>query len=243
MEALIRPARLDTVRMRLSDPPSGAALSDAKPSEAQALRAALRAEIEQALRDEFTAQAEARYDSELERARVEGAAAGLAEAKAAAWSEFQKTLATVEADASSALSAMMVAHQAVLARLEASVGEVTFAAVCRLVGIKASAPELVFSLVEQTCAQLRAESVASARMHPRDIEALRQMLQAPALQDNELRLQSLSLTLIADESLALGGCVVEAASGRYDGGLESQLRRLHEVLVGQAGTITPVAGG
>jgi len=104
-------------------------------------------------------------------------------------------------------------------------GEVAFAAVCHLVGRQAATRPFVLGLVEQICRQLRTDVRAMARMHPCDIDTLRELLQ-----DGELRVHSLGLEVVPDESLELGGCVIEAASGRYDGALEGQLRRLHAVL-------------
>jgi flagellar assembly protein FliH len=96
--------------------------------------------------------------------------------------------------------------------------------VCHFVGRHLAAEEFVLGLVGQTCAQLRAET-ATARLHPRDAALLGELLEGDVL-----RIQSIGLKLVPDESLALGGCVVEAASGTFDGGLENQLRRLHAAL-------------
>ena len=104
---------------------------------------------------------------------------------------------------------------------------------CRLAGEQSAARGFVRGLVEQTCAGLRADSSATARMHPRDIRTLGDLLGGPL--GDVYRVHSIGLELRPDESLALGGVVLEAASGRYDGGLETQLRRLHAVLTDQKG--------
>jgi flagellar biosynthesis/type III secretory pathway protein FliH len=65
-------------------------------------------------------------------------------------------------------------------------------------------------------------------MHPRDLALIRELMR-----DDELRLRTLQVQLVADESLQFGGCIVEAPSGDYDGGLENQLRRLHAILTAQ----------
>ena len=221
MEALIRSAQLAAVRTRLSETRIG------DPSRSQSSR--LREEIEQAVRAEFASQMQSLYTSERSRAHADGYAEGLAQARAEATGELERLREQLSARLDSALQAMEQAHQRALAKLETSVGEVAFAAVCRLVGSKAASREFVLGLVEHACTQLRTDAVATARLHPRDIDTLRELLQG-----DQIRINALGLRLLADESLQLGGCVIEAASGQYDGGLEAQLCRLHAVLT--AGT-------
>ena len=185
----------------------------------------LRSEIERQVRAELQRGLDELRDSERARARTEGLAAGLEEGSAAAASELARTCEDLATRANRVLSALEQAHRGVLSKLESGAGEVAFAAVCQLVGRQAATRPFVLGLVEQICRQLRTDSIAMARMHPRDIDTLRELLQ-----DGELRIHSLGLEVVPDESLELGGCVVEAASGRYDGALEGQLRRLHAVL-------------
>jgi flagellar assembly protein FliH len=109
--------------------------------------------------------------------------------------------------------------------LELAVGEVSFASICRVVGERAVTREFVEGLVEQVCVELKAESYATARLHPRDIETLRELFDGEAL-----RVAALRLEIVPDESLELGGCVIETAAGAFDAKLENQLRRLHELL-------------
>lgn len=66
------------------------------------------------------------------------------------------------------------------------------------------------------------------RLHPRDLDLL-------AGQAGTLSLAGgVSLTLVADDALALGGCSVETESGQFDGSLATQLQRLHELLAHSA---------
>lgn len=234
MDALIRQARLAPGRTRLSE--TRADRVGAAAQSPQARPDAMREELEKQVRSELAAQMQKLYDSERTRARDEGRAAAVAEAKAAAAEELAEARRLIEAHADSAIAAMETAHQTALSRLEANVGEVAFAAVCRLLGRGAPSREHVLGLVEQTCAALRADVIATARLHPRDIGTLQQLLQ-----DQELRVHSIGLKLIPDESLELGGCVIEAKSGQYDGGLEGQLTRLYAVLVGNSPAPVPGA--
>jgi flagellar assembly protein FliH len=234
MDALIRHAQLASIRTRLSAAHAGridAALEEGALHSPQATPHALRDEIERQVRSELTEQMQRLYESERTRACEAGLAAAVAEAKAAAAEELTNSRRELEARVDSALAAMAVAHRSALAQLASSVGEVAFAAVCKLLGRQAPSREFVLSLMEQTCAELRADVTATARLHPRDIRTLGELLK-----DQELRLHSIGLKVIPDESLRLGGCFIEAASGQYDGGLECQLIRLHAVLTGDAVT-------
>jgi flagellar assembly protein FliH len=230
MDALIRSARLAPHRTRLSEAPAGRSRgTDAasQPDEALSAAESMRAAVEKQVRDELALHLQKLHESERARGYADGYADGLNEAQVAAMKELAQTHEQLRAEMEGALCALEQAHRAALAILQSSVGEVAFAAVCRLVGQKAGSRELVLDLVERTCAQLRGDVLATARLHPRDIQVLQELLQ-----DRELRVRSLGLKVFPDEALELGGCVIEAASGQYDGGLEGQLRRLHAVLAG-----------
>lgn len=240
MDALIRSARLAPARTRLSEAVAERANPDAARSEARshgadsqpapADLAALRARIEQELRDELALQAADVFDAERARGHAQGHAAGLAEAEAQAAREQAQALGELRAQAEASLAVFEQAHRAALSHLEASVGDVAFACVCRLVGRQAPSRLFVLGLVEEVIAGLRAEAIVRVRVHPRDLEVLRALLTDRDLAAPGLRVQALSMDLVPDESLALGGCVVETGAGQYDGGLESQMRRLHQVL-------------
>jgi flagellar assembly protein FliH len=219
MDTLIRSAQLAPFRTRLSE------LRTAQPG--QPVLDPLREEIERQVRAESAAQIQQLYESERLRARAEGHADGVAAGKAAAATELAQACERLTVQTNRALSALAEAHRAALLKLESSVGELTFAALCRLVSAQVTSRSFVLGIVEHTCAALRADLNATVRLHPRDIETLRE-----SLQDDQLRVDSLGLKVVPDESLVLGGCVIEAPSGHYDGGIENQLRRLHAVLTG-----------
>jgi flagellar assembly protein FliH len=245
MDALIRAAQLAPVRTRLSesrvtDAPEGVTRAEQRGG-SRSTHEALRADVENQVRAELTRELQQLYESERERARADGYAEGLTAAQSAAASARESAEKQLKARMDGALQALERAHQAHLEKLEASVGEVAFAALCRLIGEKAASAVFVLQLVEHACEPLRADTTAIARLHPRDIKLLNELLHG-----EEIRLRSLGFKLVPDESLELGGCVIEAASGRYEGGLESQLRRLHAVLTGatisERDAPLPVAG-
>jgi flagellar assembly protein FliH len=226
MDALIRAAGVGTTRMRLKTAPvQGVGPVQPVESGEAAAVARLREEIEAGVREEMAAHMQSLCDVERERARAEGYAQGLAEARSetAAQLELQRT--ELAGRMESVLQGLSSAHELALCRFESDVGDVSFAAVCRLVGREAGSRSFAFGLVEQACAALRADAAATVRLHPRDIDAL-----ADAMHGATLEIGALGLRVIADETLVLGGCMIESARGDHDGGLESQLRRLHAVL-------------
>jgi flagellar assembly protein FliH len=233
LDALIRAARIAPKRTRLSEvrgatPPDGAPTavsSGASQAVTRPLRDILREEIEREVRAELADEARELYEAERARAEAEGHAAGLAAARASSDEAVARMREELKATAATALAALERAHKSAMARLELSVGEVAFVSICRIIGERALSREFVEALVEQVCAELRSEPVAVARLHPRDIEVLRELFEG-----DELRVAALAFEVVPDESLELGGCVVEAASGTFMGDLEGQLRRLHALL-------------
>lgn len=191
---------------------------------------ALQEQIEKQIRAEIAAETQAIYAQERERGHAEGHAQGLAQAQAGAAEQLDEIHQQLRETMHSTLSDLEQAQRTQLAKLEASVGEIAFAAVCRIVGHQAVSRAFVLGMVEHTCAQLRSTTKATARMHPGTIELLRALMQG-----EELSVRGLTLQIVADDSLQLGGCVIEADCGTYDGALETQLRRLHAVLAGEQG--------
>jgi flagellar assembly protein FliH len=195
----------------------------------------LRAEIDAQIRAEMTAQAQSVYAAERERGWIDGHAEALSSARAQAAQELASARAELSAQAASALTAVERAHALALEGLENAVGELTWIAVCRLAGRSAFTPDFVLGVTRQVCAELRGESPATARLHSRDIATLSELV-SDLSSERQLRIGELRLTIETDDSLELGGCVIEARSGEYDGRLETQLRRLHAVLTTRGAT-------
>jgi flagellar assembly protein FliH len=228
MDPLIRSAELAPARTRLST--QAQALAPARGphrEDAASTQARLREEIERHVRAELAAEARAAAEAERERARVRGHAEGLAEGRSAALLDAAQARTEHQAEVARALQALGAAHAAALEAFEAAVGHVAFAAVCRLVGRHAGTALFTQGLVDQACAPVRAASAATVRLHPRDIEALGELRTGDGI-----TVGSMVLKLQPDESLALGGCLVETELGDVQGDLASQLRRLHAVLNG-----------
>jgi flagellar assembly protein FliH len=231
LEPVIRAAQLAPSRTRLSGARCNATAGVAARESAPTIdpTRALREDIERQLRHEQAAQRQMAYEEEFERARREGLSAALDQARAETSAESQRTRERLREQVQQVLLGLERAHELALTKLESSVGDVAFAALCKLIGQESASKILMSGVVQQVCARLRGDTAATLRVSPRDIDTLRHLLQ------EDPPVQSLQLELIVDESLALGGCVAEAASGTYDGGLEAQLRRLHTVICATQG--------
>lgn len=224
MEPVIRSARLAPSRTKLrSVGVIDAGAKGAGEPEVDPTRA-LRDDIERQLRREMAAQQQSHYEQEFERARREGLSAAIDQARSEAGAELQRVREQLKDQVLRTLDGLERAHMLAVARLDGSVGEIAFAALCKLIGRESASRSMLGEMVAQTCLQLRGDTAATLRVHPRDLGTLQHLLQGP------LSLRTLQVELVADESLSLGGCVAEATSGTYDGGLETQLRRLHSVI-------------
>jgi len=226
LDALIRAAKLDPARMRLSEFRS-ARVADHDSTAPESPLELIRGEIESRLRMEMALQAQEQYEIARARGLADGRAAGLAEATEAASDASRRAIEALTEKVRITMSVLEDAHRAALRKLEENVGDVAYAAICCLAGDQAASRQFVLGVVERTCARLRGDMSATVRLHPRDIDILRDLLQ-----EGELRVQSMGVRVVPDESLELGGCLIEADSGHYDGGLESQLRKLHSILTG-----------
>lgn len=96
---------------------------------------------------------------------------------------------------------------------------IAFAAVCKMLGQRAVDVDGVRTLIRQAGAEL-CDAEVRVRLHPDD-HAL--------LADCEHALPS-GFTLVADDSVALGGCMLDSTGGTLDARLETQLAELAALL-------------
>jgi flagellar assembly protein FliH len=192
--------------------------------------AALRRQVEQALRKQWAAEQEASLAqaraAAVKEGRAEGHAQGLKEGREAAE---QASRAAEEARAQRVgelFTAIHGAHAKALADRQGEVAALALEAVVRVAGLMGRSRAWVQGLVDTACRGLRPSGELALRLHPRDAELL-----APGAAT--VRAEGLPpLTLIPDERLSLGGCVVECGAGEVDASLQTQLARLHDALCG-----------
>lgn len=190
---------------------------------------ALREQIREELRQEVEQEVQQAAETEIEALKN----AALEEARGQAEDE-------AKAEANKVLDAKLAELDEVIGRLSGHVdaavegvgdmaAEVAFATVCKLLGETAHSAEGVFQLTKQVLSRLSRSGEVIVRVRPRDMELLQG--QIGALERTGYGLQ---LRLVADESIHLGGCVLESQTGSLDARLEHQMARLRDVLLGAA---------
>ena len=235
MDPVIRAPRMAAERTRLR--PAGAA-SAADGERARGVASGLTAEeilalqhreLEAGIRAELAARAEAAFAAERERGRevgrAEGRREGHAEAREAALAEARAAQARRDERLARAVEALVEAQRRVERRLEAALGEIAFAAVCRLAGEAAARRDWIQGSVAEACAQLHGETQARVLLHPADLSCL------DPQGHGELRLAGLVLRMAGDAALTPGGCQVELRLGGVDATLETRLTRLRATLL------------
>ncbi len=98
--------------------------------------------------------------------------------------------------------------------------EVAYTAVCRIVGNAAATPAGLLEIVRGIARDGHAASKLCIRLHPQDLKMLQE----------EDGILDARMTLQADSTVELGGCMVDSDKGTLDARLETQLQRLAEVL-------------
>ncbi|MCW7540873.1 FliH/SctL family protein [Aquabacterium sp. A7-Y] len=237
MDAVIRAVQLGPEKARLGQPrvtaastlPGSAGLTTgaagaARPAQPSAPDpATLRREAEAAVRRELADEAARLFEEERQRGRAEGRKEGLElgrkEAAAAEEALRQQALEEVR----QVLQRIEAEQGKLLQGLQDDVGEIAFAAVCRILGEHAVTPAAVAGCVTQQLDALPHRGPLTVKLHPRDVQTLQPWLLSPEGARH-------ALVLCADETLALGGCVIETGHGRHDASLETQLRRLKALL-------------
>jgi len=207
---------------------SGVAPRRSEPLDPQALALRHR-ELEAQVRAELAAQAQVAFTAERARGhelgRAEGRREGRAEAREAALAEARAAQVRRDERLARAIEALAEAQREVDRRLEAALGEIAFAAVCRLAGEAAASREWIHGSLAAICAELHGETRARVRLHPGDLVRL------DPEGHGELRLAGLVLRLTGDEALTPGGCQVELGLGGLDATLETRLARLRATLL------------
>ena len=113
-----------------------------------------------------------------------------------------------------------------IADAEPLIGAIVFQAVCKIVGDTLKTPEGVKAVVEQALAGARRQEVVSLKVSSTDLNLL--LEHEAGLQPGFARLRDIGLE--ADESVALGGCVVQLKGGHIDARIETQFRAFAQSL-------------
>ncbi len=168
----------------------------------------------------------AQFKAEAETAREYGRQRGLEEGRAAGAEEmrrlFDAELGQVRALADKLQAAL---HSSLRGTEDIAVG-IAFEAVCKMMGAKAATPDGIRALVNEAIAHAAATGSVTVRLHPEDLEVLRKAGNLEAALPS-----GVSVTWLADRTVELGGCLIDAGGAKLDARLETQLELLRATLL------------
>ncbi|MBN2310057.1 MAG: hypothetical protein JXR94_13875 [Candidatus Hydrogenedentes bacterium] len=169
-------------------------------------------------------QAEARIQEGYE----QGYAQGLERGEAAARAEFEEAVAGCAEALTRAGEAMGAARQAFLDALEPEVARLAGIIARRILHREAEAdPEVVGSTVRAALENLVGRERLTVRLNPGDVNRIRE--QGVRLLDE---FDGAEVSVVGDESVDVGGCIVETESVKVDARLEAQLQQIVDAMLG-----------
>ncbi|HZR68358.1 MAG TPA: FliH/SctL family protein [Burkholderiales bacterium] len=239
MDALIRGARVSEHAVVLGvraparpDPVAASAPPEASPApqsvEAPRDDARLEAErrkIEEALRREL----DERLESAAADARSRGYGEGVEQGKAEALREAREQGAA----AARAIAAVSERAAREIDGVHDLVVGIAFEAVCKTLGARAVERDAVAAIVREVVARVKQEEAILVRLHPQDCALLR------GLGADSGKALAFRAELVADDKVALGGCIVETEGGLLDGRIETQIERLRGALLAARASTPP----
>ena len=224
-EAQSRPVTKDAIVLDLGDlSRQGVRLREAAEAKARQVLADARAEAQRLVADAEQVGFVEGHAKGLEAGRAEGLEAGRAEALAAGQQAVQQATGAF----------LSVAQQWEQARQE--LDRDAHAAVLRLAmklarkvthRVIEAHPEVVTDQVADALAKVLEPTDVTIALHPDDVPVVEEVL--PDLLAGLGHLQKVALA--SDEQLQRGGCVLRLGGGQVDASLETQLRRIAELLV------------
>jgi flagellar assembly protein FliH len=154
-------------------------------------------------------------------ARAEGLAAGKTEGLASAKAEAASLLEALE----TLVSRAELALQAETEELSSMCAEVVCAALAKIAGPVLSMREAALGTVLEVLKRVKDERELTIRVSAHDLPALR-----ASADDIEKACAGRRFTLVPDQRVEAGGCIVESSLGTLDGRFDVQLRALAETL-------------
>ncbi len=164
--------------------------------------------------------------ADADAARELGRQRGLQEGRAAGREESQQAFAAELARVRSVAGKLGEALSSGIGGLEDIAVAIAFEAICKVLGDAAMTQEGVRALVRQAASHAKDKECLVVRLHAADLSVLRA---GGAL--NAIVPSGKNVSWVADNSIELGGCVVETDGGGLDARLETQIERMRAVLL------------
>jgi flagellar assembly protein FliH len=159
---------------------------------------------------------------------AEGLMSGLAEAGrrteeavAAAVQEQTRLLRDQCGQLTTWLQALQAERQAILAGAEDDIAAICFETLCRVLGASVTTAEGIRGQVTVLLAGVQQAGAAVVHLHPQDEAVVR---------EGGILLQGQAISFVADDRVALGGCVVHHRAGSIDGRLETIVEHLRKAV-------------
>jgi flagellar assembly protein FliH len=111
-----------------------------------------------------------------------------------------------------------------IAGIEDTAVAIVFEAICKILGDAMVTREGVIAQVRQVTARVRERGALLIRLHPRDLELVQEC------NAFGVGTKSAEIAWAADDSLSIGGCVVETTGGEFDARLDMQLDQIRNAL-------------
>lgn len=166
------------------------------------------------------------FKADAEKARELGRQRGLQEGRQSGAEESRKAFAAELARLRSIADSLNHALETQIQGVEEIAVSIAFEAMCRVLGDSAVTREGITAIVRQAASHAVNTEKVVARLHPGDLSFLRD---AGGL-DPSLS-SGMAVSWVADESVVLGGCILETEHGELDARLETQMDRLRTTLL------------
>lgn len=169
---------------------------------------------------------EARLMEEARIAREEAMAQGREEGYAQGLTEAQRTLESEIHAIKNLLESATTALESQITGLEDVIVSLAFEAVCKIIGSSLHDHDGVVAVVRETLSHVKESEPISIRVSPSDYSILSQA--HTQLAKGHL---GSKITLVPDDRVVLGGCLIETSGGNLDGRLETQMQQFRDALL------------
>jgi flagellar assembly protein FliH len=203
-------------------------MNGAEPTELQQIHEALEQEQQRAqLAEQRIAELEeaiaTRDMEEMQAGYEQGHAEGLAAALAENAEKIDAEVLSLQQVVTAAEAGM---HASLEERIEDSVVEIVCAAVSKIVGEAATTASGAEAIIRQMLQEVDRRDSVSVHISPADHQFFTQS------EKNSIQgLSASGLTLVADERVEYGGCLLETQAGELDGRVETQLKRFMDLML------------
>lgn len=151
---------------------------------------------------------------------------GLQEGRIAGRNEMQQTFAEELARVQTIANKLDIALQSGIQGMENIMLDIAFEAVCKVLGTTAVSRDGVLAQVRQAIEHAMLRETLTVHLHPADLSTLRDTgVLENALSNNQ------QINWVADPTIELGGCILEAEGDGLDARLETQINRLRTTLL------------